>query len=62
MNLEAMFRDMDTTKSLMDLYKSSKIYDENDGVEFSVSILTQASWPTYDKEQIYLPEIVSLSV
>ncbi len=44
----------------MDAYRLSKAYEANDGIEFSVHVLTHAAWPSYPGDTLYLPEIVRL--
>ncbi len=55
-NLEGMFKDMDSSKSLMAAYRDSKHYSETKSIDFSVYVLTSSYWPSYTSESVYLPE------
>lgn len=61
--LETMIKDVDVSKDLMDEYErfAAKQRKEGEGFDLSVSVLTQAHWPTYPDIQIVLPAELSMA-
>lgn len=60
-NLEQMFKDMALAKEEMDTYKSwlDASGRGRKGVDLSVSVLSQAAWPSYDDVKMLIPEEVA---
>lgn len=63
-NLEQMFKDMTLAKEEMNTYKDWLEADGNDkgGVDLSVSVLSQAAWPTYPDVKMLIPEDVAKKI
>lgn len=61
MNLEIMFKDIDISKENMTSFKSSKsATNRPSGMDLSVTVLSQAAWPTYPETTITMPSNVAL--
>lgn len=60
-NLEQMFKDMALAKEEMDTYKGwlDATGRERSGVDLSVSVLSQAAWPSYPDVKLLIPEDVA---
>lgn len=60
-NLEQMFKDMALAKEEMDTYKGwlDATGRERSGVDLTVSVLSQAAWPTYPDVKMLIPEDVA---
>ncbi|KAK7737796.1 hypothetical protein SLS53_006416 [Cytospora paraplurivora] len=63
-NLEQMFKDMALAKEEMNTYKGwlEASGRDKDGVELSVSVLSQAAWPTYPDVRMSIPEEVAKKI
>ncbi|KAF9404479.1 Cullin-4, partial [Podila epigama] len=57
--LEGMFKDMDTSKDIMINFRSSKMYNNIQGLELTVNVLTQGNWPTYPVAEANIPPKIS---
>lgn len=60
-NLEQMFKDMALAKEEMDTYKGwlDATGRERSGVDLTVSVLSQAAWPSYPDVKMLIPEEVA---
>ncbi|KAI3399399.1 hypothetical protein diail_7126 [Diaporthe ilicicola] len=60
-NLEQMFKDMALAKEEMDTYKGwlDATGRERSGVDLTVSVLSQAAWPSYPDVKMLIPEDVA---
>ncbi|KAI8048110.1 Cullin family-domain-containing protein [Syncephalis plumigaleata] len=55
--LEGMFKDMDVSRDLVNIFRNSKWCTSFRDVDLSVNVLTHGIWPTYHPMDIILPSV-----